>query len=204
MYAQREWHMPSCGEVLSMSLHLVRQLPCPQVLNLPYQSTSLHQTHCYRTNSCRNGRLCRKGEETKDIRKIKNYEEYTRSAALQQYRQQGNLRQCFQDDSQLVPRHFGIAQHVSNDFAQNGGVKGACTGYCYPKIDQDGDKNPPWRNHTLQDIPWGSVLRSGSFLSLIGSVMSPNLRANLWTLLGGCPVRTHVDCSIIPDYPRPF
>ena len=83
-------------------------------------------------------------------------------------------------------------------------MKGACTGYCYPKIDQDGDKNPPWRNHTLQDIPWGSVLRSGSFLSLIGSVMSPNLRANLWTLLGGCRVRTHVGCSIIPDYPRPF
>ena len=53
------------GEDLSMSLHPVWQLSCPKVLNLSYETTSLHQTHCYRPNSCSHGRLCTAGEEIK-------------------------------------------------------------------------------------------------------------------------------------------
>ena len=62
-HAQAQLYLPSRGEDLSMSLHPVRQLSCPKVLNLPYQTTSLHQTHCYRPNSCSHGRLLTAGEE---------------------------------------------------------------------------------------------------------------------------------------------
>lgn len=113
-------YLPSRGEDLSMSLHPVRKLSCPKVLNLPYQTTSLHQTPCYRPNSCSHGRLYTAGEETIH-RKVMN------SLNGLQVLQAPRKRTCDSSFRMTASSYRGMLvlrnRAGKPTFAQNGGVK---------------------------------------------------------------------------------